>query len=271
MTPVGVGGSVPGEPQRSGGETRDPPPGERVGTGPRPPKGIEVVAFDGDDTLWHNESIFSVTHEKFRRLLAPHVGGAGVDEALFATETRNLGLFGYGVKGFTLSMIETAIEVSGGRVTAAEVQTILDAGKAMLGHPVELLDGVAEAVEALAGTHRLMLVTKGDLFDQESKLARSGLAEAFWKVEIVSEKDERTYRRILDAHGVDPEAFVMVGNSVRSDVLPAVAVGARAVHVPYHLTWAHEVAEVPEVARGRCWQIADLGELAALLERIEAG
>lgn len=232
---------------------------------------IATVAFDGDDTLWHNESVFSVTQEAFRRLLSPYVGGPGVDEALFATERRNLALFGYGVKGFTLSMVETAVEVTGGRVTAAEVRAILEAGKAMLGHPVELLDGVRDAVEALAGTHRLMLVTKGDLFDQESKLARSGLAEAFSAVEIVSEKDERTYRRILDAYGLDPDAFLMVGNSVRSDVLPVVAVGARAVHVPYHLTWAHEVAEVPDEARDRCWELASLGELAALLERIEAG
>src|SRR5687768_4517869 len=178
---------------------------------------IDVVAFDGDDTLWHNETLFSVTQERFRDLLAPYTEPAVVDERLFATEMGNLRLFGYGIKGFTLSMIETAIQVSEGRVTAAEVQQIIDAGKSMLVHPVELLEGAREAVEALVDRYRVMLITKGDLFDQESKLARSGLGDLFWKIEIVSEKDERTYRRILHFHDLKADEFVMVGNSLRSD------------------------------------------------------
>jgi putative hydrolase of the HAD superfamily len=203
-----------------------------------------VVAFDGDDTLWHNESIFSITQEKYRALLAEYVDKAELDRRLYATETRNLRFFGYGVKGFTLSMIETAIDVSDGRVPAHVIQTIVDEGKAMIDHPVELLQGVRRTLAGIRRRCRLVLITKGDLFDQESKLARSGLADLFWKVEIVSQKDERTYRRILSDLEVSPRRFVMVGNSVRSDILPVVAIGARAIHVPYHITWAHEQAEM---------------------------
>ena len=219
---------------------------------------IEVIGVDADDTLWHNETLFSVTQERFRGLLAPYTEPGVVDERLLDTEMRNLRLFGYGIKGFTLSMIETAIEVSDGRVTAAEVQQIIDAGKAMLGHPVELLDGAREAIEALAGRYRVMLITKGDLFDQESKLARSGLGDLFWKIEIVSEKDERTYRRILDFHGVAAGEFLMVGNSVRSDILPVLAVGGRAVHVPYHITWVHEHVDEADVADATFTRLDDL-------------
>jgi len=222
---------------------------------------IDVVAFDGDDTLWHNEGLFSVTQERFRELLTPYTEPTVVDERLFETEMRNLRLFGYGIKGFTLSMIETAIEVSEGKVTAEEVQRIIDAGKSMIGHPVELLEGAQEAVEAVARSHRVMLITKGDLFDQESKLARSGLGDLFWKIEIVSEKDERTYRRVLDFHGLSAEAFLMVGNSLRSDVLPVLAIGGRAVHVPYHITWAHEHVEEIDLPDEAFATIDDLWEL----------
>jgi putative hydrolase of the HAD superfamily len=201
---------------------------------------VAVIAFDGDDTLWHNETLFSVTQEKFRALLRPHVAEADIDASLYATETRNLGLFGYGIKGFTLSMIETAIELSGGRVTGSEIRTLIDYGKAMLDHPVELLDGVEEIVGSLCQVYRVMLITKGDLFDQESKIARSGLADLFRNIEIVSEKDPATYRRILRSHEIAPDSFLMVGNSVKSDILPVLEIGGRAVHIPYHVTWAHE-------------------------------
>ncbi|WP_207457189.1 HAD family hydrolase [Azospirillum sp. SYSU D00513] len=230
---------------------------------------IDTIAFDGDDTLWHNESLFSMTQERFRTLLAHAAGQDGsafdasdIDRRLLAAETANLRFYGYGIKGFVLSMIETAIEVTGGRVPARDIQTLMEFGKSMLAHPVELLDGVAETVEALASSHRLLLITKGDLFDQESKIARSGLAERFHGVEIVSEKDPATYRRILERRGVDPARFLMVGNSVRSDILPVVAVGARAVHVPYHLTWAHEEAEPPAE---NCWRLGSVRDLPALL------
>lgn len=229
---------------------------------------ITAIAFDGDDTLWHNETIFSVTQGKFRDLLRDYVDETEITERLVAVERRNLALFGYGIKGFTLSMIETAIEVSGGRVTSAEIQRLIDYGKSMLSHPVELLDGVRPVVEALRDDYRLVLVTKGDLFDQESKLARSGLAELFWRIEIVSEKDEATYRRILGAHGIDPAEFLMVGNSVRSDILPVVAIGARAVHVPYHVTWVHEQVDLDEAARAGFFELESVAQLPGLLATI---
>ncbi|HEY8686968.1 MAG TPA: HAD family hydrolase [Chloroflexota bacterium] len=228
---------------------------------------ITVIAFDGDDTLWHNESIFSVTQERFRSLMRPYQSEQ-LDERLFATETRNLRLFGYGVKGFTLSMIETAIEVSNGRIQADEIQNIIDAGKAMLHHPVEPLEGVRETVEALRSRYRLMVITKGDLFDQESKLARSGLADLFWRVEIVSEKDEPTYRRILTDAGINADEFMMVGNSIKSDILPVVALGARAVYVPYRLTWAHERADLNGAPRERISTLDSLSGLPSLLEAL---
>ena len=231
---------------------------------------IETIAFDGDDTLWHNETLFSITQARFADLLAPYGDFADLPESLVATERRNLLVFGYGIKGFILSMIETAIEVTGGRVAAADIQAIIDAGKAMRDHPVELLDGVRAVVESLAGgPQRLMVITKGDLFDQESKLAGSGLAELFDVIEIVSEKDTSTYRRILDRHHVAPEAFLMVGNSVRSDVLPVVEVGGRAVHVPYEVTWALERVEEVDGGRPGVWALDSISALPGLLAELD--
>jgi putative hydrolase of the HAD superfamily len=206
---------------------------------------IEVIALDGDDTLWHSEHLFVDTQDRFRDLVRPYVDldDAGLDERLLEVERRNLPLFGYGVKAFTLSLVETAIEVTGGRIPGADLQAVLDLGKVLIDHPVELLDGVREAVDVLTDTYRVMVITKGDLLHQETKVARSGLAELFWRIEIVSEKDEATYARILERHGIVPATFVMVGNSVRSDVLPVLALGGRAVHVPYSVTWALEHAE----------------------------
>jgi putative hydrolase of the HAD superfamily len=232
---------------------------------------IETIAFDGDDTLWHNETLFSVTQARFADLLAPYGPFPDVPERLVATEGRNLSSFGYGIKGFTLSMIETAIELTDGRIAGRDIQAIIDAGKSMRDHPVELLAGVRDVVEGLVGgPRRLMVITKGDLFDQESKLARSGLADLFDAVEIVSEKDEGTYRRILDRHAIDPAAFLMVGNSLRSDVLPVVGVGARAVHVPYEVTWAHEQVEPVDGRRPGVWELAAIRELPALLDELDA-
>jgi putative hydrolase of the HAD superfamily len=219
---------------------------------------IDVVAFDADDTLWHNEPMFHATEAQFAAMLAAYHPAEWVRDRLFATEMKNLGHFGYGIKGFILSMIETAIELTEARITGAEVQKIIDWGHEMLHHPVELLDGVRETVEALAGRYRLMLLTKGDLFDQEAKLARSGLGEFFDAVEIVSTKNAAAYAAILRRHGVGPERFVMVGNSLRSDVLPALEAGARAVHIPYELTWAHERLDEEALA----------GKEFAVLERI---
>mgnify|MGYP006279432515 CR=1 FL=1 len=230
--------------------------------------GIRHIAFDGDDTLWHHEQLYALTQERFRELVRRHVPAADVDDRLYATEMHNLELFGYGVKGFTLSMIETAIELTEGRIPAADLAELIAWGKEMLARPVELIEGVHAALDALDGRFELMVVTKGDLFDQESKLARSGLAERFAHIEIVSEKDEATYRRLLDRRRVDRDGFLMVGNSMRSDVLPVVRIGARAVHVPYPLTWSHEVVRDDALPAG-AFRLGNLAELPGLVETID--
>jgi len=208
---------------------------------------MSLVAFDGDDTLWHNEPLFWATQDRFKQLLAPYCPPEHLAERLYRTEIANLALFGYGIKGFTLSMIETALEVSGGQVPSSVIAELIERAKHMLAHPVHLLDGVAETVTAVkqAG-HKIIVITKGDLLDQEAKLARSGLADLFDAVEVVSEKDEALYRRLFAQHGLGEGRCVMVGNSVRSDILPVLAAGAWAVHIPYAgPVWAHEAAEPP--------------------------
>jgi putative hydrolase of the HAD superfamily len=232
---------------------------------------LDVIAFDADDTLWHTEHLYSDAQTAFKALLAPYVDTSALDEQLYATEMRNLSFFGYGVKGFTLSMIETAIELTAGRIGGREIQRLLDLAKAMLRADVRLLDHVERAIEQLAETHALMIITKGDLFDQETKVARSGLGTRFRHVEIVSDKTRESYAAVLARLNIAPERFLMVGNSLRSDILPVVALGGHAVHVPYQVTWAHE--EVPETERpaGRYVQIEHLGELPGVVARLEAG
>ena len=207
---------------------------------------ITTVGLDADDTLWHNETIFRLTHDRFVALLADHADRATLEAGLAETEKRTLRLYGYGVKGFTLSMIETAMELTGGEAPASVVREILAAGREMLAHPVETLPGVDEALAALSERYRLVLITKGDLLDQERKLAASGLGDLFAAIEIVSEKDRGTYERIFARHGTGADEAVMAGNSMKSDVLPALEAGAFAVHIPYAITWAHELAEAPE-------------------------
>lgn len=226
---------------------------------------VTVVGLDGDDTLWHNESIFAATHDRFRAMVERYAPDAGIDERLLATERRNLELFGYGVKGFALSLIETAITVSDGRISAHDVARIVDWAKDMLRHPVDLLDGVADTVAHLATRYRLVLITKGDFFHQESKVARSGLAEHFDVVEIVAEKDPASYRRVLGRAGIDPASFVMVGNSLRSDVLPVLEIGGHAVHIPYRLTWEHEQVADHEYDGRPYTELGDIRELPGLL------
>lgn len=228
---------------------------------------IDVVALDGDDTLWHSENQFVMTQDRFKALLEGHADPDELDARLMAHERENLQVFGYGVKGFTLSMIETAIEVTDGRVDTGVILDIITGAKEMLQHPVELLDGVAETVAALVKDHRVMIITKGDLFHQESKVARSGLADDMWQVEIVAEKDEPTYQRIFDRYGIDPATFVMVGNSVKSDILPVLALGGRAVHIEYELTWEMELADPDKTHEGygELDSIRDLPALLALL------
>ena len=206
---------------------------------------ITTVGLDADDTLWHNETVFRLTQARFLDLLTEHEN-AVIEARLAEIERRNLQLYGYGVKGFTLSMIETAMEMCGGEPPAGVIREILAAGREMLAHPVETLPGVDEALTRLSGRYRLVLITKGDLLDQERKLAASGLGDLFAAVEIVSEKDRATYERVFTRHGTGPAEAVMVGNSMKSDVLPALEAGAFAVHIPYVVTWAHELADAPE-------------------------
>lgn len=205
-----------------------------------------VVAFDGDDTLWHNETIFSMTQDRFRALVGAHIDlpGPEIDSRLVATQVKNLATYGFGIKGFVLSMVETAVAITDERIPARDIDAILGFGRAMLAHPVELMEGARDVLETLRQRdHELWLLTKGDLFDQESKIARSGLSPLFDRIEIVSDKTEATYLRLLERHGVSPDEFVMIGNSLRSDVLPVIAIGGRAFHIPYALTWAHERME----------------------------
>ena len=226
---------------------------------------ITVVGLDGDDTLWQNETRFILTQEELRELLHRHVPEADVDARLDEIEMRNLAVYGYGVKSFTLSMIETAIELTEGRIPAADLDVILGWGKRMLMQPTELLDGVQPAVRELSARYDLLLITKGDLFDQESKLARSGLSDLFLGVEIVSEKNAASYRGILARRGIKPEEFVMVGNSPRSDILPVLEVGARAVHIPYHVTWHHEHVPEESFPRTGWYKVETISELVPLL------
>jgi putative hydrolase of the HAD superfamily len=206
---------------------------------------ITTVGLDADDTLWHNETIFRLTQDRFRALMADVAAPEVLDDRLAEVERRNLALYGYGVKGFTLSLIETAMELTGGEPPGRVVADILAAGRDMLAHPVEPLPGVEQALAELSESYRLVLITKGDLLHQEQKLAASGLGDLFAAVEIVSEKDARTYETVFSRHGTGAGAAAMCGNSLRSDVLPALQAGAYAAHVPYPLTWAHEVADAP--------------------------
>ena len=229
---------------------------------------VRVVGFDGDDTLWHSETRFHVTQGEFRDLLKRHVPDADIDARLAEMEMANLSIYGYGVKSFTLSMLETAIELSGARIPASDLEVILGWGKRMLMQPTELLPGVEETLRLLATGHDLLLITKGDLFDQESKLARSGLGDLFLGVEILSEKNTDTYRGVFRRRGIDPAGFVMVGNSLRSDVVPVVAAGGRAVHIPYEVTWEHERVPEDQLPKEGWLRIERIAELPEVLESL---
>jgi len=227
------------------------------------------VAFDADDTLWHNERLYAETQARFRALLALYHNPEWIDERLYQTEMRNLQHYGYGIKAFALSLIETAVELTEGRISAREINTIIGWAKGMLTADVELLPHAAETVAALAGSYPLMLITKGDLLDQERKLARSGLARHFRHVEIVSDKTRAGYEALLRRHAVAAGRFLMVGNSLRSDVLPVLAIGGTAVHVPHDLNWAHEAVDPPPADQPGFRQIEHLGQLPGLLGTLE--
>jgi putative hydrolase of the HAD superfamily len=225
-----------------------------------------LIAFDADDTLWPNQPHFDQVEATFFGILAHCGEPAELHPQLYAVQRRNLALYGYGAKALTLSLIETAIQLTNGAVTTADIQQLLDLGKDLLRFRIELLPGVAEVLPELRQRgHRLMLLTKGDLFDQESKLARSGLGDLFDHVEIVSEKDEPTYRRLFQRYQATPDDFIMIGNSLKSDVLPVARLGYRAIHVPYHATWIHEQVPESELAGVAFEQVASLAEVLQLL------
>ncbi len=227
---------------------------------------ITVVGFDADDTLWHNERVFHLTHARFADLLAPYADGTDLMARLTAAERRNLGHYGFGIKGFVLSMIETAIEVTDKKVPASVIADLIAAGQDMLRHPIELLPQARETVTEVAATHRVILITKGDLLDQERKLAQSGLGDLFHGVEIVSDKRTDTYAAIFARHGDGAARGMMVGNSMKSDVVPMVQAGGWGVYVPHDLIWELERADPPDSPRYRA--LPDLGHLAGLLRDI---
>ncbi|MEM9247937.1 MAG: HAD family hydrolase [Pseudomonadota bacterium] len=232
------------------------------------PTQLTTIGLDADDTLWHNERFFVLTQERFAQILADYADPKDLGARLLAAEKRNLHRYGYGIKGFVLSMIETAVEITEDRVPARVIHDILEAGHEMLAHPIELLPHVEDAVIKLAASrHRLILITKGDLLDQERKLAQSGLGEYFDRIEIVSEKTPETYMRIFAEHGEGAEHAMMVGNSMKSDILPALHAGAWAAHIPFELAWALEHADAPE-NHARFLTLAHLGALIPLVDEL---
>jgi putative hydrolase of the HAD superfamily len=231
---------------------------------------INIIAFDADDTLWHNETLYQLTHEKYEALLSGFQSKEWIQKKLFETEMRNLTYFGYGIKGFTLSMIETAIELTEGRIGGREIQKIIDWARHMVKAPVELLDHAAGTIKTLSESYPLMIISKGDLFDQESKVARSGLGDYFKHIEILTHKTTGTYRAIFKKHGIDPGRFLMVGNSLKSDILPVVEIGGHAVFIPYPLCWEHETVNDMDTNQKKYLELEHIGQLPELLQGLDS-
>jgi len=230
---------------------------------------LDVIVFDADDTLWHSEPLYRHVESRLLEMVSRYGEGAWTSDDVYAVEKCNLEYFGYGAKGFALSLIETAIELTRGEVRGRDVQTIIDMVKEMMRSPVQLLEHAGEVVARLSESHRLMLLTKGDLFEQEAKIARSGLAERFGIVEIVSDKTTDVYRAVFARHGLDARRVLMVGNSLRSDILPVVELGGYGAHIPYPTTWVHELVP-PEALAGRDYfELESLAQLPDLVERLE--
>lgn len=233
---------------------------------------FDLIAFDGDDTLWHNERSYRDARQRFHALLARAgvaVGTDAINQRINRLELANLEHFGYGVSGFTLSLIETVVELSGHRLAGDDVREVLAIARNMLTQEIELFPGVAETLVALSASYPLMLITKGDLLHQTSKLERSGLRDYFAHVEVVSHKTPDVYRRILARYGVEPGRFLMIGNSLRSDVLPVVEAGGLAVYVPAELTWEHEHADAPDGGHERFFEVPTLTSLTSLVASLE--
>jgi len=230
---------------------------------------FDIIAFDADDTLWHNERLYVDAQARFAQLLASYHEPAWISERLYQTESRNIQHFGYGIKSFALSMIETAVELTEGRVSGGDIRKIIDLAREMLSAEVQLLKNVSETIGELSKTRRLMVITKGDLLDQETKLTRSGLKNYFRHIEVVSEKTRESYAYLLEKYALQPQRFLMIGNSLRSDILPVLELGGSAVHVPYELTWLHEAADAPPAGQPRYYQIEHLGQLPGLLAQLD--
>jgi len=230
---------------------------------------FQLIAIDGDDTLWENEILYREVRDKFQEILQAYGEFPDLPQAVDRIEIANLPIYGYGSMSFVLSLVEAALELTSGRVSAADIGLILELGKQMIQRPVVLLEGVEQAVRQLAQTHPLMLVTKGDLRHQRAKLKGSGLGEYFYSVEVVSDKTPSVYADILRRRQVRARRFLMVGNSLRSDILPVLELGGWAVHVPYHITWSHEHVEMDCAGRERCFEIEGLGEVVEVVRRVE--
>jgi len=229
-------------------------------------KNIKVIGFDADDTLWVNETFFREAELEFARLLSPYETANKIDQELFKKEMDNLELYGYGVKAFVLSMVESAIEISNGSVSNKTLGKILDIGKSMINQPVKLLDEVENVLKTLAKKYRLILATKGDLLDQERKLEKSGLTDYFHHIEVLSDKKEANYSKLLNHLDINPSEFLMIGNSLKSDILPLVNIKAHAIHVPFHTTWAHEQVSVEET-NGKAYKtVTSLGDILKFLK-----
>jgi len=207
-------------------------------------RNIKVIGFDADDTLWVNETYFRDAESEFAKLLSRFETQNKIDQELFKMEIKNLSIYGYGVKGFVLSMVELALELSNNTASNTTIEKILKIGKDMINKPVELLDDVEKVLKTLSKNYRLILATKGDLLDQERKLKKSGLLKYFHHIEVLSDKKKENYSRLLKHLDITPQQFLMIGNSLKSDVLPLVSIGAEAIHIPFHTTWAHEEVTV---------------------------
>jgi putative hydrolase of the HAD superfamily len=234
--------------------------------------GIEWVGFDGDDTLWKSEDYYRAAEVEFESIIGQYIDltDARTLQHLLEVERRNLQIFGYGAKGMTLSMIESAVQLTGERISARDIHRVIEIGRSTLQHPVELIDGIAEAVQAIVARHEIVLITKGDLFHQESKIQQSGLSDLFHRIEVVSEKDTATYARVLRELDVPAERFVMIGNSLRSDIEPVLQLGGWGIYMPYHITWAHEAEHAIKEGEARMFQVESAHGLPDALSEVVA-
>jgi putative hydrolase of the HAD superfamily len=230
---------------------------------------IEMIAFDADDTLWHNEYLYREVKRQFARLLAPYMPLEETEQRLEQVDVRNLDTYGYGIKSFILSLVEAGIEFSNQRIQASEIQQIIDFSRQMLDSEIQLIEQVEDTLRKLSASYDLMLITKGDLFEQQRKINRSGLAGYFRVSEVVNEKKPENYRNLMEKYALDPQGFLMVGNSLRSDILPVLAIGGRAVYIPYDMTWDHENAVEPPEESERYFELERISQVPELVRKLE--